>query len=255
MPTCFVIQPFDGGAFDKRFRDVFSPAIKAAGFEPYRVDQDHGVIVPVESIESGIRDAQICLADITRDNPNVWYELGFAFASRKQVVMVCSEERAGGRFPFDIQHRAIVLYKTESQSDFEALANTLTQKILALSQREQQLGEIAETELVAPVAGLSPPELTLLAVIATATLSPESTIALWSAKNDADKGGLTGMGFNLALRRLLTKGFVATSDAYDEQVHEHYPVLMITDSGWDWMDTNESKFNIVKGVPKPGFGV
>ena len=23
MPTCFVIQPFDGGPFDKRYEDVF----------------------------------------------------------------------------------------------------------------------------------------------------------------------------------------------------------------------------------------
>ena len=36
MSRCFVIQPFDGGAFDKRFDDVFVPAIKDAGFEPYR---------------------------------------------------------------------------------------------------------------------------------------------------------------------------------------------------------------------------
>ena len=30
MPTCFVIQPFDSGKFDKRFEDVYKPAIEAA---------------------------------------------------------------------------------------------------------------------------------------------------------------------------------------------------------------------------------
>jgi hypothetical protein len=35
MPTCFVIQPFDSGKFDKRFKETFAPAIVAAGFEPY----------------------------------------------------------------------------------------------------------------------------------------------------------------------------------------------------------------------------
>lgn len=35
-----------------------------------------GVQVPIESIEQGIRKATVCLADITEDNPNVWYELG-----------------------------------------------------------------------------------------------------------------------------------------------------------------------------------
>jgi nucleoside 2-deoxyribosyltransferase len=93
MPTCFVIQPFDQGKFDKRYRQTFSPAIIAAGLTPYRVDEDAGVEVPIEAIEKGIQGATICLADITTDNPNVWYELGYAMAIGRQVVMICSTER------------------------------------------------------------------------------------------------------------------------------------------------------------------
>ena len=78
MPICFVIQPFDKGKFDKRFRDVFKPAIEAAELEPYRVDRDPGVSIPIEEIESSIANSAICLADITTDNPNVWFELGYA---------------------------------------------------------------------------------------------------------------------------------------------------------------------------------
>lgn len=54
MGTCFVIQPFDSGKFDKRFHDIYKPAIEAAGLEAYRVDQDPGVQVPIDSIEKGI---------------------------------------------------------------------------------------------------------------------------------------------------------------------------------------------------------
>jgi hypothetical protein len=32
---CFMIQPFDGGKFDKRFDEVFKPAVTAAGVEPH----------------------------------------------------------------------------------------------------------------------------------------------------------------------------------------------------------------------------
>ncbi len=63
MPTCFIIQPFDNGKFDKRFRDIYRPAIEAAGLEAYRVDEDPGVSVPIDAIEDGIRTAAICLAD------------------------------------------------------------------------------------------------------------------------------------------------------------------------------------------------
>jgi hypothetical protein len=50
MDTCFVIQPFDKDKFDQRYTDVFEPAIKAAGLEPYRVDRDPTVTIPIERI-------------------------------------------------------------------------------------------------------------------------------------------------------------------------------------------------------------
>src|SRR5688572_3287132 len=76
MSSCFVIQPFDAGRFDKRFEDVFSPAITESGLTPYRVDRDPSVSIPIDEIESGIRSCAVCLADVTLDNPNVWFELG-----------------------------------------------------------------------------------------------------------------------------------------------------------------------------------
>lgn len=108
MPICFVIQPFDGGKFDKRFDDVYKPAIEAAGLDAYRVDRDPSVDIPIDAIEEGIKNESICLADITSDNPNVWYELGFAYATGRPVIMVCSDERSDRRYPFDIQHRSII---------------------------------------------------------------------------------------------------------------------------------------------------
>ena len=93
MPYCFVIQPFDGGRFDKRFSDVFKPTIEGAGLISYRVDQDPAVSIPIDDIEKGIRGAAVCFADITLDNPNVWFELGYALASKMEICIVCSKER------------------------------------------------------------------------------------------------------------------------------------------------------------------
>lgn len=157
MPTCFVIQPFDKGKYDKRFEDVLTPAIEAAGLEAYRVDRDHRVEVPIEAIEQGIENAAVCLADITVDNPNVWYELGYAFARGRPVVMVCAGERQ--KFPFDIQHRSIILYATESPRDFVDLRDSITERIKAQLDKGEVLRQIEETEQVAPVAGVSQPEL------------------------------------------------------------------------------------------------
>ena len=117
MGTCFVIQPFDGGAFDKRYEDIFVPAIKASGLDPYRVDRDPSVSIPIDQIEDGIRKSDVCLADISTNNPNVWFELGFAIAAGKEGVLVCAH-RPDHRFPFDIQPRSIIPYRTGSARDF-----------------------------------------------------------------------------------------------------------------------------------------
>src|ERR1043165_6068935 len=97
---CFVIQPFDAAKFDKRYFDVFKPAIEAAGCSPDRVDQDPSADIPIERIEQGIRDADICFAEITTNNANVWFEVGFAIACGKPICLTCSDERTEG-YPFD----------------------------------------------------------------------------------------------------------------------------------------------------------
>lgn len=66
MGTCFVMQPFDGGTFDKRYEDIFAPAIIKAGLEPYRVDRDPESIIPIQDIENGIKR---CRDLYCRNNP------------------------------------------------------------------------------------------------------------------------------------------------------------------------------------------
>lgn len=48
MDKCFVIQPFDNDKFDKRYQDIFKPAIDKAELDPYRVDKDLSVRIPID---------------------------------------------------------------------------------------------------------------------------------------------------------------------------------------------------------------
>lgn len=245
MATCFMIQPFDSAKFDKRFDDVYQPAIEAAGLVAYRVDRDPNVEVPIEAIEEGIRNATICLADITSDNPNVWYELGFAFAAGRPVVMVCSDERTTRKYPFDIQHRTIIGYKPESSSDFENLQSSLTDRLKALLTKKEALRQIAEAEQLVPTRGLTQSELIVLAVLAGDAGIPGSSASIYSLKNDAEQSGLTSIGFSLALRRLLAKKFVEVVEESDWH-GEPYKGALITNMGWDWIEKNDSLFVLKK---------
>jgi len=241
MTSCFVIQPFDGGKFDKRFKDVFSPAIVDAQLEPYRVDQDPKVSIPIEDIEEGIRESKLCLADITIDNPNVWFELGYAIACGKEVVLVCSEERQT-KFPFDIQHRAIIRYATGSTSDFEKLKEAITIKIKAILRKVEKLTNITEvSSKVAKFKGLDQHEIYALAAIAENLDHPDGNTSIYQIKRDMEVGGFTKVAATLALKSLTQKGFLNCENLQDE-MGEYFVVYSFTEKGWSWTLSNKDKF-------------
>lgn len=252
MPTCFVIQPFDSGKFDKRYDDVYAPAIQLAGLDPYRVDRDPGVDVPIEAIEEGIRNAAVCLADITTDNPNVWYELGFAFATGCPVVMVCSNERTSIKYPFDIQHRTVISYKPESASDFDRLKASLSDRIKAMLNKSAALRQIAEADQIAPTQGLSQTEVMVLAILAGDTALPGASTTLYLLKDGSERSGLTPIGFSLAFRRLTAKTLIEVVEEWDEHRDEAYSTARLTGAGWAWIESNESLFVLKKQSQKRG---
>ena len=181
MPKCFIIQPFDsGGKFDKRYNDIYKPALEKVGLEPYRVDQDPGVGILIDAIEDGIQDATICLADITKDNPNVWYELGYANATGCPVILVCSTDRE--QFPFDIRHRKIIKYESESTSDFESLHDEIMASAKALREKADAR-KFIRSEQVAPQEGLSQIEIQLLAILAAESILPDNPVSKYSLEN------------------------------------------------------------------------
>lgn len=246
MPTCFVIQPFDSDKFDKRFDSIFEPACKAAGMDAYRVDRDNSATILIQAIEDNISRASVCLADITTNNPNVWYELGFALALNRPVVMVCGEERfvKDGKFPFDIQHRSVITYKTDSPQDFDEFKTKLTDRLQITLEKSDVIDQMAESQNLADIEGLTPPELTVLAIVASSSTDDTSPTALWGVKNDSEKAGLTSIGFALGLRRLKVKGFVSACQVDDGQSYEGYEALKLEPRAWDWIEQNESKFLI-----------
>jgi hypothetical protein len=246
MATCFVMQPFDGSTFDKRYADVFKPAIEAADLEPYRVDQDARATVPIEEIENGIRDSKVCFAEITRDNPNVWFELGFAIACGKQVVLVCSDER-DTRFPFDIHHRSIITYGTQSTSDFEELKDKITKKLCAYVSKTEDLMAISQLSKIAKFAGLEQHELMALASLGANIDSPSDHASAYLIRQDMDAGGFTRLATALALKTLLDKQFIEEG-YFSDYNSDPYCGYSLTSLGWNWIIENRERFIIKRST-------
>lgn len=128
----FVIQPFDSnGPYDKRYRDVIEPAVKLAGFSAYRIDHDPSTRTLITDIRRKIDEARFIICEISEDNPNVWFELGYAYARGKDCILLCCKDRRE-KLPFDIQHESVIFYLAESGSDFSRTRDRLLSKIKAI---------------------------------------------------------------------------------------------------------------------------
>ena len=240
MATCFVIQPFDGGKkYDKRYEDVFAPAIADAGLDPYRVDRDPSVTIPIEEIQRGIEDSVACLAEVSSDNPNVWYELGYAIACSRVVVLLCSDER-DGTFPFDIQHRKIIKYSTESISDFQKVRSDISSQLRARLQRHRRMDDLSSMTSISRVEGLEQYELAGLVILASET---ENETSAWMFHQDMKKAGFNQLAANLARKMLADRQFI---EERKEQEHggDWYSILRVTPNGLNWLVANQEKLTL-----------
>ena len=207
MNKCFLMQPFDNDVFDKRYDGVLTPAIKEAGLEPYRVDRDPSVSIPIEEIENEIQKADICLAEISTDKPNVWFELGFTIAVPKEVVLICSDERKD-KFQFDIQHRSIIKYKTESPQDFDSLKKDITHRIKAVLTKQEKIGRISRVSPIAATEGLTQHEMVALVTIMQNSFISVGGVGAYRIKEGMNNGGFTDIAISLALKSLGQTGMV-----------------------------------------------
>ncbi len=153
--------------------------------------------------------------------------------------MVCSAERA--KYPFDIQHRAVIRYVSEAPEDFKVLKEKIIARLKVLSSTGSLLQEVADREQVAPLAGLTQSEIAVLVAIASEVGTNDGKVGTWSARQNAEKAGQNSLGFALGLRRLKLKAFVQTTDDQDFN-GDYFDALQLTAAAWDWIDAHEGMF-------------
>ena len=232
---CFVIQPFNDDTYEKRYTDIFEPAIRDAGVEPYRVDGDPGADVIISAIEEGIKKSDLCFAEITSDNPNVWYELGYALSHGKHVTMACEKSR---KLPFDIQHRRIIQYEPASKSDFENLQREITSSI------KTALNKVSNVEkLTGPVSASSnykmePYILTALVIVMSNT-APGQGVWFGLIDTEMNQAGFNSLASNLAITNLINDGFLTRQRGNDGSVY-----VTPTDKAAEWLLENQDDLDL-----------
>ncbi|WP_395711768.1 tetratricopeptide repeat-containing protein [Reyranella sp.] len=112
----FVIMPFgrkkltDGTEVDcdDIYKRLIRPAIDAAGLAAHRADADRrGGSIHLDMFQDLLL-SEFVVADLTMDNPNVWYEIGVRHALRSGGTVLTYANR--DRLPFDIAGQRMQRY-------------------------------------------------------------------------------------------------------------------------------------------------
>ncbi len=103
----FVIMPFD-----PIYKDIYQLGIKEAchkaGAYCERVDEQVYDEDMVERIYNQINKADFVIAELSSENPNVYFELGYARALNKRILHIA---KTGTKLPFDTSHYPHIKYQ------------------------------------------------------------------------------------------------------------------------------------------------
>jgi len=102
----FVLMPFDP-AFDDLYRFGIKEPAEQLGILAERIDEQIYSEGILERIYRQIDLADIIIADMSGQNPNVFYEVGYAHAKSKLCILLTKD---ASDIPFDLKHRRHVVH-------------------------------------------------------------------------------------------------------------------------------------------------
>lgn len=106
-PICFVVMQFTE-EFNTLYEDVIHPVCEGYGYKVLRGDDFYSSGLIMDDVTQSIRSSTLIIADVTPDNANVFYEVGYAHAINKTTILLSDRKRE--RLPFDISGFRTLFY-------------------------------------------------------------------------------------------------------------------------------------------------
>jgi hypothetical protein len=109
-PKAFIVMQFSSP-----FNEVYSTVIKnvcaSLSVDAVRADEILGPGIIIKDVIDRISDSQIVIADISAPNPNVYFEVGYALALKKPIILLAQRRTASEpRLPFDLSGFRVLFY-------------------------------------------------------------------------------------------------------------------------------------------------
>lgn len=135
--TCFVIAPIgeEGSKVRQRSDDVLNyiikPIVSGFGYKAIRADGESKPGVITSQIIQHIIEDDIVIADLTDENPNVFYELAIRHAIKKPYIQITQSQ---GQLPFDVASIRTIYFDAASLGSVEDCKQELISQIKAIEQ-------------------------------------------------------------------------------------------------------------------------
>ena len=127
----FVLMPFDS-AFDDLYKFGIKEPAEQLGIVAERVDEQIYAEEILERIYRQIDLADMIIADMSGQNPNVFYEVGYAHARSKLCILLTTDVTD---IPFDLKHRRHVVHN----SSINKLRTAITEELKWASREIENL--------------------------------------------------------------------------------------------------------------------
>ena len=139
--TCFIVCPIgeEGSEIRRKSDDllefIIEPICNQKGYDIVRADKILNNDRIDDSILKYLNEAELVIADVTQNNANVFYELGFRTATGKPVIQIAED---GTKLPFDIQNIRTHFYNIDNTRKTQEFKQKLLQIIYAVEQNEEK---------------------------------------------------------------------------------------------------------------------
>lgn len=129
--TCFVLMPFSPEYLD--VFDAMEISLQCLNVRVHRADEPKIGTPIIENIISNIMSADFIIADLTKQNPNVLYELGMSHVLKEDVILITQTLES---VPFDITHLQLIEYE-HTVEGLQNLGACLRQSVRTLRHNRQ----------------------------------------------------------------------------------------------------------------------
>lgn len=128
VANVFVVMEF-ASPFNELHHEVLKSVCSDFGLNAVRADETYGPGLIIADIEKQIDEAKFVIAEITPSNPNVYYEVGYARAKKKPVILLA--DLSVEKLPFDVSPFRTLFYEN-SIAGKSRLEDGLRRHILAV---------------------------------------------------------------------------------------------------------------------------